>query len=135
MNKEKREKREYARFIFLWVIFLGSGFLSSEGGYLGGIALTIFGFGSLFMIATLAPLFRSWKAMTTFEHIGGVLENYIEEAEAVAEAIKTAGDPGWKSIHSAPSKYSDTYNRLLRCANRHNTEAKRIEELIDKLVK
>ncbi len=133
MDGEKRNKREYARFLFLWVTFLASGFLSFEFGILGYIALTIFCFGSLFLIATLIPLFRSRKAIATFEKIGGVIEAFVEEAEAVAEAKEMVDDPRREDIHSHPSKYSDTYYRLQRCADKHNKEAKRIEGLMDKL--
>ncbi len=144
MSEEKRAKREYARFILLWIIFLVVIFLLPDSsGLVRYITLSIVGFGSLYTAAIFTPVFRSWKAASSFEGIPNAVEAYVEEREVVAEAkdmvdiisqIYYPSKGETQSKKRYPTKHDEIYDRLLRCADKHNKEAKRLEELSEHLI-
>lgn len=143
MNKDKREKRDYTRFILLWVSLLVLTFLVSDSPESWRFVIfSILGVIHLYVAATFTPLLRSWKAISAWERVTNAVEAFVEEREAVAEAkdiVDTISNTYYPSRGEIQSKkgYSTRYDeictRLHRCTDKHNDEAKRLEGLLNNL--
>lgn len=139
----RKDERQYAIFILLWIALIALIILPSllpERGQT--IIYAILAFPTLYIAATFAPFFRSLKAISAFQTFSSTVNEHVDCQELIAEAkammsssnylAKTLNER-WSKGSGYMNKFDEVCGRLSTCSANYKREAENLEQFLGKL--